>query len=169
MSTEPVTGDRLSTEQAVRAMLLTLPRLVSRAKRTPVPEQLRSLHLAPRHLTLLSCLLFDGPTPVKDLAARLEVAPTTVSLMVSDLQRQGVVRRHPDPADRRRTIVSLTGDPATRAAIDAWLAAGARAWRKVFDGLTPQERATFVRAIQAYEAEVSGPPPGEAAEAERDR
>ncbi|UCM88197.1 MarR family winged helix-turn-helix transcriptional regulator [Streptomyces marincola] len=157
MSREPVPvgDDQLSTEQAVRAMLLALPRLVSRAKRTPMPERLRSLHLAPRHLSLLSFLLFDGPTPVRDLAAGLEVAPTTVSLMVSDLERQGVVRRHADPEDRRRTIVALTGDPETREAIDAWLAAGARAWRKVFDGLTPGERATFVRAIQAYEAEVA--------------
>jgi DNA-binding MarR family transcriptional regulator len=152
MSTEPV---GLSTEQAVRAMLLTLPRLVSRAKRIPVPQQLNALHLAPRHLTLLSNLLLDGPTPVKDLAARLEIAPTTVSLMVSDLRRQGVVERRTDPRDRRRTIVAITSDPATRAAIDAWLANGARAWQKVFDGLTPQERATFVRTIRAYEAEVA--------------
>jgi DNA-binding MarR family transcriptional regulator len=152
MSTEQV---GLSTDQAVRAMLLTLPRLVSRAKRIPVPEQLHSLHLAPRHLTMLSNLLLDGPTPVKELAARLEIAPTTVSLMVSDLQRQGVVERRADPGDRRRTIVAITSDPTTRAAIDAWLANGARAWHKVFDDLTPQERATFVRAIRAYETEVS--------------
>ncbi|MFG2346764.1 MarR family transcriptional regulator [Streptomyces phaeochromogenes] len=110
--TEPEAGSRLSAEEAVRAMLVTLPRLVSRAKRTPVPEQLRSLRLAPRHLSLLSCLIFDGPTSVKDLAARLEVAPTTVSLMVSDLQREGVVERRSDPDDRRRSIVSLTEDAA---------------------------------------------------------
>ncbi len=156
MSTEPVPAERLSTEQAVRAMLVTLPRLVGRVKRLPVPERLRSLNLAPRHLSLLLHLLFDGPTPVKDLAARLEIAPTTVSLMVSDLQRRGVVDRRTDPDDRRRTIVALTEDPATRAAVEAWLANGARAWQKVFDGLSPVERATFVRAIQTYEAEVAG-------------
>lgn len=155
---EAEAGSRLSAEEAVRAMLVTLPRLVSRAKRTPVPEQLRSLRLAPRHLSLLSCLIFDGPTSVKDLAARLEVAPTTVSLMVSDLQREGVVERRSDPDDRRRSIVSLTEDPTTRAAVDAWLASGARAWRKVFDDLSPQDRATFVRAIQRYEEAVAEAP-----------
>ncbi|GAA3983971.1 MarR family winged helix-turn-helix transcriptional regulator [Streptomyces sp. NBC_01352] len=158
MSEEPDAGNRLTTEEAVRAMLVSLPRLVSRAKRAPVPEQLRSLRLAPRHLSLLSCLLFDGPTSVKDLAARLEVAPTTVSLMVSDLQRQGVVERHSDPGDRRRSIVSLSEDPGTRAAVDAWLASGARAWRKVFDDLSPQDRATIVRAIQSYEEAVEEAP-----------
>lgn len=158
MSDEPEAGKHLTTEEAVRAMLLTLPRLVSRAKRAPVPEQLRSLRLAPRHLSLLSCLLFDGPTSVKDLAARLEVAPTTVSLMVSDLQRQGVVDRRADPGDGRRSIVSLTEDAGTREAVDAWLASGARAWRKVFDDLSPQERATFVHAIQRYEEAVAEAP-----------
>ncbi|MGP4114341.1 MarR family winged helix-turn-helix transcriptional regulator [Streptomyces sp. 4N509B] len=136
-------------------MLLLLPRIVSRAKRTPPPELLSSFQLAPRHLSLLAYLLFDGPTTVKDLAARLEVAPTTVSLMVSDLQRQGVVERREDSADRRRTIVVLTEDPETRAAIDAWLAAGARAWRTVFEELTARDRSMFVRTLQAYEAELS--------------
>ncbi|GGS42738.1 transcriptional regulator [Streptomyces badius] len=144
-------AERLTTEEAVRAMLLTMPRIVSRAKRTPVPEQLRSLRLAPRHLSLLSCLLFDGPTPVKDLAARLEVAPTTVSLMVSDLQRQGVVDRRTDPDDRRRSIVSISEDPTTREAVDAWLASSARAWHQVLDGLGPEERATVVRVMHGYE------------------
>jgi hypothetical protein len=73
MSEEPDAGNHLTTEEAVRAMLLTLPRLVSRAKRAPVPEQLRSLRLAPRHLSLLSYLLFDGPTSVKDQIGRAHV------------------------------------------------------------------------------------------------
>ncbi|MFD4024879.1 MarR family winged helix-turn-helix transcriptional regulator [Streptomyces sp. NPDC058576] len=160
---EEVAGERgaagrLTTDEAVRAMLLTMPRLISRAKKTPVPEQLRSLRLAPRHLSLLSCLLFDGPTPVKDLAARLEVAPTTVSLMVSDLQRQGVVDRRPDPGDGRRSIVSISEDPTTREAVDAWLTSSARAWHQVLDGLSPEERATVVRVIHGYEEALAGTP-----------
>lgn len=154
---EPAAEGALSTEDAVRAMLLTMPRLISRAKKAPVPEQLRSLRLAPRHLSLLSCLLFDGPTPVKDLAARLEVAPTTVSLMVSDLQRQGVVERRTDPGDRRRSIVSISEDPVTRGAVDAWLASSARAWHQVLDGLSPQERATVVRVVHGYEEALADP------------
>src|SRR5690348_2540834 len=117
----------LSVDDSIRALLLLMPRLVGRAKRTPVPERLRSLDLAPRHLSLLSYLLFDGPQSVNELASRLEVAPTTVSLMVGELSRKGVVERREDEADRRRTIVSIADD--SRAAVDAWLANGARAWR----------------------------------------
>jgi DNA-binding MarR family transcriptional regulator len=157
MSTEHDSASGLSTDQAIRAMLLLMPRVVGRAKRTPLPEHLRSLNLAPRHLTLLSYLLFDGETTVNELAARLEVAPTTVSLMVSDLSRQGVVERHADPADRRRAIVSITSTPDIRAAIEGWLANGARAWRKAFESLTDEERAIFVKTIRTYESETSTP------------
>ena len=141
----------LSTDEAIRAMLLLMPRVAARIKQIPIPEQLRSLSLAPRHLSLLAYLLFDGPMPVNQLAARLEVAPTTVSLMVSDLTRQGVLQRHDDPDDRRRTIVAITEDAETRAAIEGWLANGATAWREAFEPLSEDERATFVRTIRTYE------------------
>ncbi|MEU1404362.1 MarR family winged helix-turn-helix transcriptional regulator [Streptomyces sp. NPDC005728] len=145
----------MSRDDAVRAMLVLMPRVAQRLKRTTVPEKLRTLNLAPRHLSLLSHLVFDGPAPVNELAARLEVAPTTVSLMVADLSRQGVVERKPDPADRRRTIVSLSDDPETREAINGWLARGASSWEAALDPLTPQERAMFVRTMTAYESGAS--------------
>jgi DNA-binding MarR family transcriptional regulator len=155
MAAKPTPQAGLSTDEAIRAMLLLMPRVIGRLKRTPLPERLQSMNLAPRHLSLLSYLLMDGPMSVNQLAARLEVAPTTVSLMVSDLSRQGVVERQADPNDGRRTIVSITQDRVTRAAINKWLANGANSWRKAFDPLTPAQRAMFVETIEAYEREAS--------------
>ncbi|MEV8436570.1 MarR family winged helix-turn-helix transcriptional regulator [Actinosynnema sp. NPDC051121] len=126
-----------------------MPRIVGRAKRIKVPEELESLALAPRHLSLLSYLLFDGPATVNDLAERLEVAPTTVSLMVAELSRKGVLERREDERDRRKRIVSITD--AKRPAIDAWLARGARAWRAALEPLTPDQRRVFVETFKAYE------------------
>ncbi|MER5260746.1 MarR family winged helix-turn-helix transcriptional regulator [Actinosynnema sp. NPDC002837] len=126
-----------------------MPRIVGRAKRIKVPAELESLALAPRHLTLLSYLLFDGPATVNDLAKRLEVAPTTVSLMVAELSRKGVLERREDDEDRRKRIVSITD--AMRPAIDAWLARGARAWRTALEPLTPDQRRVFVETFKAYE------------------
>ncbi|MYV97461.1 MarR family winged helix-turn-helix transcriptional regulator [Streptomyces sp. SID3343] len=137
-------------DDAVRALLLLMPRMVGRAKRIPVPEELRSLALAPRHLSLLAYLLFDGPTTVNDLAARLEVAPTTVSLMVAELSRKGILERREDAADRRRRIVDITA--AKRPSIADWLARGAGAWRRALEPLTPDERRMFVDTLRAYEA-----------------
>src|SRR2546423_8525506 len=104
-----------------------MPRLVGRAKRTPVPKELNGCALAPRHLSLLSYLLFDGPMTVNELAQRLEVAPTTVSLMASDLSRQGILERRQDEADRRRKIVTIAEDKLP--VIEQWLSRGADAWR----------------------------------------
>src|SRR4051812_15617791 len=117
-----------ATDDAVRQLLMVMPRLVGRIKRLPPPEQLRSLDLAPRHLSLLSLLLLDGPLTVSQLAGMLGVAPTTVSLIVSDLSRKGVLVRSEDNADRRRRIVDIS--PQSRPAISQWLSPGARAWRQ---------------------------------------
>lgn len=136
-------------DSAVRALLLLMPRLVGRAKRMTVPESVRALELAPRHLSLLSYLLFDGPLTVNELAIRLEVTPTTVSLMVGEMSRKGILKRREDDADRRRRIVSIAS--AHRPAIETWLARGATAWRDALAPLTPADRRMFVETLVAYE------------------
>ncbi|NUR84537.1 MAG: winged helix-turn-helix transcriptional regulator [Nonomuraea sp.] len=139
----------MTTEQAVRSMLLLMPRIVGRAKRLPVPEPLRTLELAPRHLSLLAYLQYDGALTVSGLAERLEVAPTTVSLMVGDLSRRGVLTREEDDADRRRRVVAIA--PRYVEPIREWLSGSALAWNEVLAGLTPADRATIVRTMRAYE------------------
>lgn len=142
-------ADGMTTQQAVRFMLLLMPRLVGRVKRMPVPEALRTLDLAPRHLSLLAYLQYDGPTTVSRLAERLEVAPTTVSLMVGDLSRRGVLTREEDDADRRRRVVAIA--PQYAEPIREWLSGSALAWAEVLADLTPSERATIVRTMRAFE------------------
>src|SRR5262245_5968616 len=142
--------NEMTTAQAVRSMLLLMPRLVGRAKRLPIPAALRRLDLAPRHLALLAYLQYDGPLTVSQLAARLEVAPTTVSLMVGDLSRHGILTREEDDADRRRRIVSIA--PGYAAPITEWLSGSATAWTEVLTALTSTERATVVATMRAYEA-----------------
>jgi DNA-binding MarR family transcriptional regulator len=142
-----------TTDDAVRQLLLVMPRLVGRIKRLPPPDPLRSLDLAPRHLSLLSLLLFDGPLTVSQLAEMLGVAPTTVSLIVSDLSRKGILARREDDADRRRRIIDIS--PESRPAISQWLSPGARAWRQALAPLSPAQRQTFVDTLLRYETAVS--------------
>jgi DNA-binding MarR family transcriptional regulator len=151
MSTDGREQDRAGpgVDDAIRKLLLLMPRMIGRAKRIRVPDELQSFSLAPRHLTLLSYLLFDGPTAVNELAARLEVAPTTVSLMVGDLSRKGILERREDEADRRRTIVSIA--EKHRPAIDGWLARGAHAWRRALEPLTPDQRQMLIDTLEEYE------------------
>jgi DNA-binding MarR family transcriptional regulator len=142
-------ASEMTTAQAVRSMLLLMPRLVGRAKRLPVPKALQGMDLAPRHLALLAYLQYDGPLTVSELADRLEVAPTTVSLMVGDLSRRGILTRAEDDADRRRRIVAIAPDYA--APITEWLSGSAAAWTEVLEALTSAQRATIVATMRAYE------------------
>ncbi|WP_280444871.1 MarR family winged helix-turn-helix transcriptional regulator [Nocardia brasiliensis] len=153
MSTGRRAGAGMAVEESVRSLLLLMPRVVGRAKKMRVPEELQSFSLAPRHLSLLANLVFEDPMTVNDLAARLEVAPTTVSLMVSDLSKQGVLERRSDEADRRRTIVAIAA--AHEKSVNDWLGGSARAWRKVLAPLDAEQRRLFVDTLRAYEDELA--------------
>ncbi|MFG3702921.1 MarR family transcriptional regulator, partial [Micromonospora sp. NPDC047620] len=116
-------------------------------------DALRSFDLAPRHLSLLTYVLFDGPLTVNELARRLEVAPTTVSLMIGDLSRQGVLERRTDDNDRRRTLVAIAD--AHRKAVADWLGGADRGWRAALGPLTAEQRALVIATLRAYEEAVS--------------
>jgi DNA-binding MarR family transcriptional regulator len=144
----------MSTDDEVRELLLVMPRIIGRIKRTAVPDALRELDLAPRHLSLLSMLLLDGPQTVSELAASLGLAPTTVSLLVGDLSRKGVLDRREDEADRRRRIIDISD--AHRQDITAWLAMGGRAWRAALAPLTAEQRRMVVDTMLRYESASTG-------------
>ena len=61
---------------------------------------------------VLMLLLFSrrGSLPMKLIAARLQVHPTSVTNAVDRLQGAGLVTREPHPEDRRTTIVALTDE-----------------------------------------------------------
>ena len=148
----------LPVDEAIRALLLLMPRMVGRAKRLKIPDELAPLALAPRHLSLLSYLLFDGPMTVNELAKRLEVTPATVSLLASELSRKDILGRTEDETDRRRRIITITD--THRPAIHAWLARGATAWQRALDPLTPAQRAdlgTLLRELLGRPGENGNP------------
>jgi DNA-binding MarR family transcriptional regulator len=107
--------------------------------------------LGPRHAAALEHLR-GGPVSVSELASRLGLTLPTVSGVLADLDRAGYVERHPDPADRRRTIVQLAPDQIPP--ILAWLDGAARPLSRVLDQLDPSEQAAFVKAMGLLETEL---------------
>jgi DNA-binding MarR family transcriptional regulator len=64
---------------------------------------------------VLEHLALAGPLTIGEAAAHLGRAQSVVSEIVSHLERQGMLERERDPADRRRTLIWLT--PAGQAAL----------------------------------------------------
>ena len=144
------------TEQAAlcHRLVQLFPRVVRGMRRwqervapaTPAP-------LSPRHVAALEQLR-GGPVTVGELAARLGLTLPTVSGVLADLDRAGFVERHPDPGDRRRTIVQISECHA--AAIGQWLDGTATPLARVLDKLSPSEQQAFLKAMDLLETELHG-------------
>jgi DNA-binding MarR family transcriptional regulator len=88
----------------------------------------------------------EGPRSVSDLAMAERVRPQSMAQTVGDLEADALVVRSPDPDDRRRALVSLTGAgrariEADRAAREGWLV-------KALERLPAGDRETIERAIE---------------------
>lgn len=59
-------------------------------------------------LNVLSRLDREGPGTVSDLARAEGVRPQSMGATVASLEEAWLVRRDPDPADGRKTVISLT-------------------------------------------------------------
>ncbi|HEY3902601.1 MAG TPA: MarR family winged helix-turn-helix transcriptional regulator [Streptosporangiaceae bacterium] len=84
-------------EQLFRAVYLTF-------HRRDAPRS----QLANASLAVLEHLAMAGPVTIGEAAAHLRRAQSVVSEIVAHLERQGLLERESDPADRRRTLIWLT-------------------------------------------------------------
>ncbi|MFD5468270.1 MarR family winged helix-turn-helix transcriptional regulator [Kitasatospora sp. NPDC127059] len=67
-------------------------------------------------LGVLHTLAGRGPLRLSELTASEQVTQPAITQLVTRLERDGLVRRGPDPTDRRAVLVHLT--PAGRAVVD---------------------------------------------------
>ncbi|MEV4598126.1 MarR family winged helix-turn-helix transcriptional regulator [Amycolatopsis sp. NPDC049253] len=97
------------------------------------------------HYALLAALDEFGPASQAALGRRCRIDRSYVVEAVGELEAAGLVLRAPDPADRRRNIVTLTGEGGTH------LAAMTRTLDDVQDELTAPlpaaEREQFVHQL----------------------
>ncbi|WP_327145665.1 MarR family winged helix-turn-helix transcriptional regulator [Nocardia sp. NBC_01327] len=82
--------------------------LVSRLRRR-FQEQSDSRELTPSQLSVLS-RLSKGDTTASDIATAERVRPQAIAATLNILEERGLIERRPDPADRRRQVVSLSGE-----------------------------------------------------------
>ena len=119
---------------------------VARRLRHGTRDALAPWEVTPSQARALSVLTRHGPQRLTALAEHLRIAARSATEVVDHLQDRGLVERRPDPADRRATIVTLTGEGT--AAADGIRAAREAAAERMFAGLTPADSADLARILR---------------------
>jgi Transcriptional regulators len=81
-----------------------------RVLRAQRPEQ----DLSPTKLLVLGRLKREGPSSAADLAGYLRVQPQSLTRLLDDLERRGLITKRPSSSDRRQVDIAISGQ-GTRA------------------------------------------------------
>jgi DNA-binding MarR family transcriptional regulator len=119
----------------------------------PIPSLGRCVDLA----KVMACFAIDeagdaeqGELSVKAVATALQLEHSTASRLLAETEAEGLVERHPDPGDRRRTLVSLTDRGRSVVADTAALRTEAIA--RVFADWSEEDLATLTGMLERMEA-----------------
>ncbi|WP_406036886.1 MarR family transcriptional regulator [Micromonospora sp. NBC_00898] len=113
-------------------------------------EIAREVHpnLEPNAYGLLLWLRRCGPTRLTDLAVRLGIGKGTLSRQINGLEALGLVRRDPDPGDRRAAQLSLTEEGTRR--FDAARAARLGQIRRTMESWPRRDVEEFARLLHRF-------------------
>jgi len=119
---------------------------VARRLRETSQETLAPWDITPAQLRALRTLNRHGTMRLSELSVHLHIAPRSATEVVDALESRDLVRRRPDPADRRATLVELTEHGV--GILDAIRAARGTETERVFGRLRPAERADLARILR---------------------
>ncbi|MFF3491714.1 MarR family winged helix-turn-helix transcriptional regulator [Streptomyces sp. NPDC002795] len=124
--------------------LLRLTRRLQRIQR----RQLEPVGITPAQSRLLRTLVhYETPPRMADLAQRLEVVPRAVTTTVDGLEAADMVRRAPDPTNRRVIRIELTDKG--RAALRELRSARRAAAEEILSPLDKEQRAQLTVLLNA--------------------
>ncbi|MFJ4715342.1 MarR family winged helix-turn-helix transcriptional regulator [Streptomyces sp. NPDC088785] len=124
--------------------LLRLTRRLHRIQK----RQLEPVGITPAQSRLLRALVhYDTPPRMADLADRLEVVPRAVTTVVDGLEAVELVRRVPDPTNRRVIRIELT--EGGRAALRELRSARRAAAEEILAPLDTEQRAELTVLLNA--------------------
>lgn len=115
---------------------------VARHLRHTSAESLAPWEITPSQSRALMMLFRGGPMRPGALATALRIAPRSATEVIDHLEQRGFVERHPDPDDRRATLVEVT-DPGRKVVKALRAARGAEFDALFAERLTAEEQATL--------------------------
>jgi DNA-binding MarR family transcriptional regulator len=108
----------------------------------------RSPAVPPAQLRVLTIIADSRHTNMSRLAEALEVVPSSASRLCDRLEATGLLRRVPDPRDRREVRLLLT--PAARRLLDQLHERRRIALAVVLERMPDRDRQDLVRALEAF-------------------
>jgi DNA-binding MarR family transcriptional regulator len=106
--------------------------------------------IPPTQLRVLTIIARNRHTNMSRLAEALDVVPSSASRLCDRLEATGLLRRVPDPRDRREVRLLLTG--AARRVLHDLRERRRAVLSEVLDEMTPAGRQDLVRALAAFDA-----------------
>lgn len=146
---EPVMDLAAAIESAVDPLAAVLDSAVLAQTPAVPPTQLR----------VLAIVAAGGSINMNRLAETLQVVPSSASRLCDRLEATGLLRRAPDPRDRREVRLVLTA--AAHQVLDELHLRRRKALAEVLERMTPAHRQDLLRSLSAFGA-AAGKPPAEA-------
>ncbi len=119
---------------------------VARQLRGSSQEALAPWDLSPSHVRALRTLSHHGTMRLSTLSDHLHIAPRSTTEVVDALESRDLVRRRPDPDDRRATLVEVTEHGAS--VLEAIRAARGSKAERAFGKLSPADRDDLARILR---------------------
>ena len=137
---ERVSDVAAAVESTVESLLAVLDR--ARIAQSPA--------IPPTQLRVLTVIARIRHTNMSGLADALNVVPSSASRLCDRLEATGLLRRVPDPRDRREVRLLLT--PAARRLLDDLRDRRREALGQVLERMTSAGRQELVKALAAFDA-----------------
>lgn len=101
--------------------------------------------ITPAQLRALRALGHHGTQRMSELSEHLHIAARSTTEVVEALESRGLVKRQPDPGDRRATLAQLTDDGASM--LSAIRAARGTEAERIFNRLSAADKAHLARIL----------------------
>ena len=125
---------------------------VARRLRSASMASLATWDVTPSQMRAIRILTSrEGGLRSSELAQHLHIAPRSATEVIDALETKGLVRRSPDPTDRRATLVSLTSKGVELS--DEVLRARGLESEKLFERLSRTDRTHLARILRQLQSD----------------
>ncbi|HSV97159.1 MAG TPA: MarR family transcriptional regulator [Spirochaetota bacterium] len=104
--------------------------------------------VSPAQMGILFLLKQRDARPMNELGRMLDIDNSAITGLVDRMERQGLVRRTPNPEDRRQSPIAITRQGMDEAARAAKVARKTN--EAIREGFSPEDVAVFVRILSAF-------------------